>query len=112
MIRYLLRPIKSIRRLIDLEKRIDNAAKHIQNDRWLFINDDLSRLLTAKYLVLLNERWKTLDYKGLDSALKLLHERRASGETVVDSGRGRHVPPARMPPPPDPQPTRKPGGVS
>lgn len=57
MLRYLLRPIRSLRRLRDLEGRIDELETTLQQDhRWL-AHDPVSRELTMRYLALTRDGW-------------------------------------------------------
>lgn len=65
MLRYLLHPIRSLRRLRDLEDRIEELETTLSRDHQWLAHDPVSRELTMRYLALARDGWASYAPKDI-----------------------------------------------
>lgn len=58
MIRYLLHPIRSMRRLAELEERLEHLQVNLTSDQQWLAHDEVSRILTLRYLRMASDHWR------------------------------------------------------
>lgn len=69
MIQYLLHPIRSIRRLEDLEQRLSSLWITLEDDRQWLAGDPTSEALTDRYREMVKDTWRSYPLERI-SALR------------------------------------------
>lgn len=72
MIRYLLHPIQSARRLAELETRLDHLAINLRDDAQWLAHDDKCKALTRRYMLMTSDNWRQVPFERPDTLRKQL----------------------------------------